>query len=225
MTLKTAFTVALLLLFNFFRTQKPEFRAPDYASIRKNIEDKKSEFYYPDLLKKLKQNDTLITQEQYRHLYYGYTFQPDYEPYKIDDNLEEMTKFYRGEISDKDLPKGIKLFRQTLEKNPLDLRAMNYLAYMYHLTKDEVTAKKISRNFHGLLEAFLSSGDGMTCGTGFHVISISHEYVLMNMFEMEAQSQSYDGMCDYQEFEKGKYKIAGLYFNVSKLYGKMSFKR
>jgi cytochrome c-type biogenesis protein CcmH/NrfG len=53
-----------------------------------------------------------------------------------------MTKFYRGEISDKDLPKGIKLFRQTLEKNPLDLRAMNYLAYMYHLTKDEVTAKR-----------------------------------------------------------------------------------
>jgi hypothetical protein len=61
MTLKTAFTVVLLLLFNFFRTQKPEFRAPDYASIQKNIEDKKSEFYYPDLLKKLKQNDTLIT--------------------------------------------------------------------------------------------------------------------------------------------------------------------
>jgi hypothetical protein len=42
MTLKTAFTVVLLLMFNFFRTQKPEFRAPDYASIQKNIEDKKS---------------------------------------------------------------------------------------------------------------------------------------------------------------------------------------
>lgn len=224
MTLKTAFAVLVLLLFNFSKAQKIEFKAPDYSSIQRNIEDKKSEFYYPKLLKKLKENDTLITREQYRHLYYGYTFQPDYEPYKIDDNFEEMTKFYRGDVSEKDLPKGIKLFREALEKNPLDLRAMNYLAYMYHLNKDEATAKKLSRNFHGLLEAFLSSGDGLKCETAFHVISVSHEYVLMNMFQMESKSQSYDGKCDYQEFEKDKYKIAGLYFDVSKLYGKMSFR-
>lgn len=224
MTLKTAFAVLILLLFNFSKAQKIEFRAPDYSSIQRNIEDKKSEFYYPDLLKKLKENDTLITKDQYRHLYYGYTFQPDYEPYKIDDNFEEMTKFYRGDVSEKDLPKGIKLFRKALEKNPLDLRAINYLAYMYHMNKDEATAKKLSINFHGLLEAFLSSGDGLKCETAFHVISVSHEYVLMNMFQMESKSQSYDGKCDYQEFEKDKYKIAGLYFDVSKLYGKMSFK-
>jgi hypothetical protein len=38
---------------------------------------------------------------------------------------------------------------------------MNYIAYMYHLAQDENTAKKISNNFHGLLGAILTSGDGM----------------------------------------------------------------
>lgn len=222
MTMRTFFAVIMLGLFNILQAQKPEFKAPDYDAIQKNIEDKNSEFYYPNLLKKLKASDTLITGDQYRHLYFGQTFQKNYSPYKTGKNFEEMSKFYRGEdITDKDLPRGLKLFREALEENPLDLRAMNYLAYLYHLTKDEAMAKKTSINFHGLLGAILSSGDGLKCETGFHVISVSHEYVLMNMFELESQAQSYDGKCDYQKFEKDKYKIPGLYFNVSKLYGRM----
>ncbi|RTZ50475.1 DUF4919 domain-containing protein [Chryseobacterium arthrosphaerae] len=36
----------------------------------------------------------------------------------------------------------IKLFREALEENPFDLRAMNYLVYMYRLVKDENMAQK-----------------------------------------------------------------------------------
>lgn len=42
MTLKTAFTVFLLSLFNFFQAQKSEFKTPDRASIRQNLQDEKS---------------------------------------------------------------------------------------------------------------------------------------------------------------------------------------
>jgi hypothetical protein len=81
--------------------------------IQKNIENKNSEFYYPELLKRLKQNDTLLTGEQYRHLYFGYTFQKNYKPYKTYKKAEEMAKYYRGEgITRKDIPAGIKLFRK-----------------------------------------------------------------------------------------------------------------
>ncbi len=222
MTTKAFFSLFFLILLAALHAQKPEFKAPDYSSIQKNIEDKSSEFYYPDLLKRLKQNDTLLTGNQYRHLYFGYTFQKNYKPYKSSKKAEEMTKFYRGEgISEKDMPAGIKLFREALEENPMDLRAMNYLAYMYHLTNDDDTAKKIAANFHGLIGAILSSGDGMKCETGFHVISVTDEYVLLNTFQMETQSQGLTGKCDYIAFEKDKYKIPGLYFDISKFYGKI----
>ncbi|WP_449400815.1 DUF4919 domain-containing protein [Chryseobacterium wanjuense] len=115
--MKTFFAVIMLGLFNILQAQKPEFKAPDYEVIQKNIEDKNSEFYYPNLLKKLKANDTLISGDQYRHLYFGQTFQKNYAPYKIGKNFEEMSKFYRGEdITDKDIPRGLKLFRKHWKK-------------------------------------------------------------------------------------------------------------
>ena len=108
---KAFFSLFFLLLLTFLHGQKMEFKAPDYVEIQKNIEDKNSEFYYPKLLKRLKQNDTLLTSNQYRHLYFGYTFQKEYQPYKTGKKSEEVAKYYRGEgISQKDLSKGIQLF-------------------------------------------------------------------------------------------------------------------
>ncbi len=222
MMIRAFFTSFCLVLICLVKAQTPEFKAPDYALIQKNIEDKNSEFYYPALLKRLKQNDTLLTDSQYRHLYFGYTFRKEYKPYKISKKMEEMGKYYRAEdISEKDMIKGIRLFHEALEENPLNLRAMNYLAYMYHLTHDDSTAKKISRNVHGLLGAILSSGDGLKCETGFHVICVSDEYVVLNIFQMELKSQAYTGECDYMEFEKDQYKVPGLYFNINRFQGKM----
>ncbi|MFP3834009.1 DUF4919 domain-containing protein [Chryseobacterium sp. SIMBA_028] len=222
MNIKAFFSLFFLFLLSFFHAQKVEFKAPDYLLIQKNIEDKNSEYYYPKLLKQLQQNDPLLTSNQYRHLYFGYTFQKEYQPYKMGKKTEEVAKYYRGEgISQKDLSKGIQLFLDVLEENPLDLRAMNYLAYLYHLNNDDATAEKIAGNFHGLLNAILTSGDGMKCETGFHVISVTDEYVLLNRFQMETQAQSHTGKCDYQEFEKGKYKIPGFYFDISRFYGRI----
>jgi len=221
MNSKAFFIFFLINLSLILQAQKQEFQAPNYALIKKNVEDKTSEFYYPRLLKRLKVNDTVLTNDQYRHLYYGFTFQKNYKPYKISKKSDELKKFYLGEgITEKDFPQGIKIFEEELEENPFNLRAMNYLAYLHHLNKDEATAKKMSRNFHGLLDAILSSGDGLKCETGFHVIAVPDEYVLLNMFQMETQSQSYSGKCDYLEFEKDKYKVPGLYFDVSIFYGK-----
>jgi len=206
MNIKAFLSLFFLTLLTFLHAQKMEFKAPDYSLIQKNIEDKNSELYYPKLLKRLKQNDTLLTSSQYRHLYFGYTFQKDYQPYKTGKKAEEVAKYYRGDA---------------LDENPLDLRAMNYLAYLYHLNNDDATAEKIAGNFHGLLNAILTSGDGLKCETGFHVISVTDEYVLLNRFQMETKAQSHNGKCDYQEFEKGKYKIPGFYFNISRFYGKI----
>jgi hypothetical protein len=209
----------IFLLFSAFSfSQELNFEAPNYKKIQKNIEDKNSEFYYPNLLKKLKENDSLITPEQYRHLYYGYTFQKEYNPYKTSENEKLLSKYFQAaDLKKSDYAEIIKISKAALEEFPMNLRVMNFLGYVYHLDGNEDMAKKTSINFHGLFEAFLKSGDGLDCKTAFHVISVSHEYVLLNMFQLENVSQSLQGKCDYMDFEKGKYKINGLYFDISKL--------
>jgi len=212
------FLFIFLLFSAFYFSQKMDFEAPNYKKIQKNIEDKNSDFYYPNLLKKLKGNDSLITPEQYRHLYYGYTFQKEYNPYKISENEKLLSKYFQQtDLTKSDYAEIIKISKAALEEFPINLRVMNFLGYIYHLDGNEDMAKKTSINFYGLFEAFLKSGDGLDCKTAFHVISVSHEYVLMNMFQLENISQSLQGKCDYMDFEKGKYKINGLYFDISKL--------
>ncbi|MEN2436856.1 DUF4919 domain-containing protein [Weeksellaceae bacterium A-14] len=214
---KKLFTIYFCFFIIFSFGQKIDFKAPNYNEIKNNIENKNSEYYYPNLLSKLKQNDTLLTKDQYKHLYFGYIFQKDYNPYKIGKNDDKLAKYYKGEFEETEIPDVITTLKQALEEFPLDLRAMNFLAYMYHESKNEEMARMVSINFHGLFESILSSGNGNKCGTAFHVISVSHEYVFLNMFELENQTQSFDGKCDFLQFEKDKYKVPGIYFNVEKL--------
>ena len=94
---------------------------------------------------------------------------------------------------------------------------LNYLGFIYHLKGDEKSAKNISTRFSKIIDAIISTGDGQKCETGFHVISVSHEYALLNIFQLEHKSQSLVGNCDYFSFEKDKYKLEGIYFRIDKI--------
>ncbi|MGO4708203.1 DUF4919 domain-containing protein [Chryseobacterium sp. 2TAF14] len=216
--LKYILLVSLFLISNFIFSQKKEYEAPDYKLIQKNIENKDSEFYYSKLMDKLKANDTLITNEQYRHLYFGYTFQKDYHPYKISENDKKLLPYFQSkDLKKSDYAEIIKISNASLKEFPLNMRVMNFLGYIYHLDGNEAMAKKVSHNFYGLFGAIFSSGDGRDCKTGFHVIAVSHEYVVMNMLQLEIDSQSLVGDCDYISLAKDKYKLPGVYFNITKL--------
>lgn len=95
------------------------------------------------------------------------------------------------------------------------------LAYVYHLNKEEAMSQKTSYIMNNIIDTIISTGDGLTCESAFHVITTSDEYILLSVFEVESQGQSLIGSCDYLQFEKGKFKIDGLYFNVSKLFESM----
>lgn len=216
--LKPFIFFSLIFISNFSFSQQKEYEVPNYKAIQKNIENKDSEFYYPKLMDKLKANDTLITNDQYRHLYFGYTFQKEYHPYKISENDKKLIPYFQSnDLKKSDYAEIIKISNASLKEFPLNLRVMNFLSYIYHLDGNEAMAKKISHNFYGLFGAIFSSGDGRDCKTGFHVIAVSHEYVVMNILQLETASQSLSGDCDYLSLEKDKYKLPGVYFNITKL--------
>lgn len=216
---KTIFILTILTIVcsNAF-SQERSYTIPDYNLIKKNIEDKSSNYYYPKLLERMTSNDSLLSNEDYRHLYFGYVFDPRYSAYFTSPDEEKLRKYYQSDkIDEKDYDKIIKLAEHSISLFPFDLRQMNFLAYIYHLKGDEASAKNVSNRFHKIIEAIVSSGNGEKCESGFHVISVSHEYVLMNLFGLQNKSQSLVGNCDYMAFEKGKYKIDGMYFSIEKI--------
>lgn len=221
MNIKKYFIAIALFISGFIYAQQEEHKKPDYDIIKKNIENKDSDFYYDKLLKRLQENDTLLTHDEYLHLYYGATLQKDYQPYGYSPYDKELRTYYNKEnLDQKDYQPFIELANKSLKEYPLDLRLIHFLSYVHYLNGDEIMDKKVSANFQGLMRAILSTGDGLTCETGIHVLWVNHEYIILNLFDLESRGQSLVGNCDYLRFEKDKYKIPGMYFNVSKLFEK-----
>jgi len=201
-------------------SQELQFKAPNYDSIESQIADSNSIFYYPKLLQRYNDRDTSLDLDEYRYLYFGYTFQPQYEPYWRSPYEEQLVEYYRKpQIKEKEYDEIIRLASLSLKDFPFDLRQMNFLAYVYQLKGDMKTANRLRYIFGGIIDAILSSGDGMKCETGMHVISTSHEYVILNLFQFEFTSQSLTkDFCDYMQVEKDKRNIEGLYFNITRLW-------
>ncbi|PIF30591.1 uncharacterized protein DUF4919 [Flavobacterium sp. 9] len=209
-------TVLLLTITSF--SQEANFKVPDYKAIEKEIKDQKSPYYYPKLMERFVSNDTLLTTDDYQHLYLGYVFQPKYDAFWKSPDEKKLSEFYAKEkLEVNDYDEIIKLANHSLIDFPFDLRQLNFLTYVYHLKGDEKASDMASLKFHNILNAIFSSGDGKQCETGFHVILVEHEYVMLNVFEVESKSQSLVGNCDYLSFEKGVYKVDGIYFNIEKM--------
>lgn len=198
--------------------QEASFKIPDYNAIEKAIKDKSSSFYYPKLMERFVSNDTLLTNEDYQHLYLGYVFQPKYNAFWKSPDEKKLREFYsKQELETKDYDEIIKLANHSLSDFPFDLKQLNFLSYVQHLKGNEEAAKMASLKFHRILNAIFSTGDGKQCETGFHVILVEHEYLILNVFEIESKSQALVGNCDYLSFEKGRYKVDGIYFNIQKM--------
>jgi len=76
------FILLLIFCFGFqLNAQDLGFKIPDYKAIEKEINDKNSKFFYPKLMERLVKNDTLLTHDEYSHLYLGYFFQPKYNAF------------------------------------------------------------------------------------------------------------------------------------------------
>lgn len=211
--------IALLLLAAVsVATAQTEGVRPDYKKIEKEIKEKKSDNYFPKLMARFVSRDTTMTEDNYRNLYFGYTFQKDYNPYSRNDKEDELRKYADLESLDKnDLKKAIALMDDIYKKDPFNLNVMNMQAYAYQVDGNVEMSKKVAATLSRVIDAILNTGNGETCETAFHVQSIPHEYLILSLFGLESVSQALVGHCDYLQFEKDKYKIAGLYFDISKM--------
>jgi len=198
-------------------SQKNDFIKPNYKAIEKEIKNKKSEFYYPELFDKFNESDSTITLDQRRHLYYGYTFQKEYSPYSRSDKSDSLRDIMKkGRHTEEDLKKISSFCDEALKENPFDLRAFNYKLYACQELRQEPEFIANLTKMKIIIDALLSSGDGLSKETAFYVISTSHEYDLLNIIGLNfGGKQSLIGHCDYLEVAENSHGIKGMYFDVS----------
>lgn len=192
---------------------------PDMDQIRRDVSDPSSPYYYPKLMERYERNETIMNLEDYRHLYLGYMFQEDYNPYRHSEytkRIEPLT--YKEKHTRAELDTIIEYAGKALADTPFDLTQMNFLIYALR-EKEKVNLARIWQyRLNHLLEAIISTGTGLDEENAWYVINPRHEYALINFRNDVAEQQKFiEPYYDYIQVKTSAGKPAGYYFNIRNL--------
>lgn len=193
-----------------------EQQAPNYQLIRSQIQNSKGPNYYPTLMRRYLANDTTLSMEQYRALYYGFSLQEDFVPYQtLNKKLMEVRKsLNKSNGSPKYCPEAIKVSQAVLDDNPFDLMAISTIAFAYLQMRDTVSYQLWNDKQNSLLDAITSSGDGETKESAIHVINIEHEYEVLNRLGLQIEKDSLcNNQIEYIRVKENAEDIPGIFFN------------
>jgi len=216
----------LFILLTFFfasvaYSQSPRFQPepPDYDLIEKEIKDENSKFFYPVLMERYKNSDTTLTIEEYKYLYYGYIFQPKYNPYWHCENIDKLLEYdKKEELTDADKNVIIKLAMECIEEFPFDIMQMNVIRNIYYLNGDEKNAYIWSMKPQNIIHTILSTGSGLNKEEAWHVIITGHESEIIGSLGFEAAGQALEPPhFDVISLEKNDTDIKAFYFNIQKI--------
>lgn len=172
---------------------------PDMEAIREAVQDTNSPYYYPRLIGRYLGRDTTLTTDDYLHLYLGYSFQDDYDPYRVSSYETSLDTLYRRcDYNEEECQALIRYAEQVLADNPFDMRRMTLLAYVHNLLGHQSEVVFWQTRIHHLLDAILSTGDGRTPQTAWYIIEPVHAYDLLNTLGVVAESYEFRPPCyDY----------------------------
>ena len=122
--------MALMLGLSCLAQGKIKTRKVDFKHIKEVIENPNNIYYYPKLMRQFQSDDTTMTLEAYRNLYYGYTFQEDYNPFResVYSNVVEQL-YYKQPHSRAECDSIEKYARMSLDDNIFDMNQMKYFIF------------------------------------------------------------------------------------------------
>ncbi len=213
--------IFLIISLNFFLSgfgQIDEPNPPNYNLIEREIKNPDSEFYYEKLLQRYRDHDTTLTQEEYRHLYYGYVFSDSYEPYWQCAYIDTLSTLYSGkDLTQRDCDILLKYASMCYDEFPFDLKQIKMIAYTYHLNGQEDEANLWSNKARSIIGAILSTGNGDK-NNAWHVIAKSHEYEVIRSFGLSPTEQSLvEGRYDMIKLSQNQNGVTQYYFDVGRL--------
>lgn len=106
-------------------------QAPDNDAILRETIDKGSPYYYPAIYMRYMSGDTTLTLEDYRHLYYGYAWQPGYKPFETPAAKDRILNILaKDSLVEADYLKIVEYGREVMRSEPYDPSTLNFLVYL-----------------------------------------------------------------------------------------------
>ena len=166
---------------------------PDLDAIRAEVLNPRSQYYYPKLMERYEKNETIMNLNDYRHLYYGYLFQEDFNPYRHSEaSTKNESLYYKQGHTRAELDSIITYAHEALADNPFNLAQMNFLIYALRARGKVNLASIWQYRLNHLLQAIVSSGTGADKENAWFVIDPRHEYNIINFQNAVARHQEYE---------------------------------
>ncbi|MDL2312174.1 DUF4919 domain-containing protein [Bacteroidales bacterium OttesenSCG-928-B11] len=193
------------------------FVEPDYKQIQRDIKNKQSNFYYAKLWERYRQGDTTMTLGEKRHLYYGYVFHKNYAPYGSAHNSKQVNAILDKENpTQKEWKQLVSLLDASLAVEPFNFRYLYYQSIAYKYLDNMLESQKNMQKIESIIDALLSTGDGLTKETAIHVIAVSSEYDYLFMNNLSMKSQALvNGGFDVLYLQPNEDGLEEMWFDVS----------
>jgi len=188
--------------------------------LKKEIRKKKSPFYYPELFERYIKLDTSLTTEEFRYLYYGFTFQQGYSPYGTPELQDSLVSYLsRQELLRAEYEVAARIGGELLQESPFRLRETFITAVSYEMAGNLRMSGVYFDFYEKQVDAIMSTGDGLSTNTAFVVIYIQDEYEIIEVLGFKFGENQYllSGNYDMLELQENPYGIDALYFNVDRL--------
>jgi len=194
---------------------------PDLEEIRRATLDHTSPYYYPRLMKEFQRNDTLMKIDKLRHIYLGYMFQEDYNPYRSSERTitYDATLNRSKNLTRQECDSVIAYAEQALSDNPFNLGEMVMLINALRGKGKTNLANIWQYKLNYILMSIVSTGTGLDEENAWYVIEPQHEYVLLNMMDYSVSDHVfYDPSYEYITVRNADGKDSGgFYFNIGPL--------
>jgi hypothetical protein len=164
-------------------------------------------------LKRYQANDPTLTLDEYKHLYYGWTTQAGYNPYRPNDQsdaLNEMLLYER-------FPEIITTGKKLLATDPFNLDVMYLMHMAYGELNNQAESKKWLTKFEGLMAAIKASGNGRSKETAVVLNAPRDEYMFLTVvgLRQKGRPQLVENKYDLVALHTpNKLNLTALYFNI-----------
>lgn len=220
--IKKSFPFLMLILFTsgMLFAQNVEINPVKFKKIRKEIKKKKSPYYYPLLFQRYLALDTSLTAEEFRYLYYGFTFQPEYQPYGTPLLRDSLISYLnREDLIQAEYRIAGSIAGDLLRESPFRLRETFIAAVVWEMAGNETVSQAYFMFYEKQVDAIMSTGDGLSENTAFVVIYIPDEYEILEVlgFRFSGTQSLLINNIDMLGISENPYGFTELYFDVSRL--------
>lgn len=183
----------------------------DFDSIKVQVGNKASKYYYPSLLERFFSPDSVFSEEDYKCLYYGAAFS-DYYMQDLYDKEDKILDFFNTARYDTVIVLGDSLIKKT----PTNLQLISKMRFAWEQKHNPGQAGFWGKRYDGLVKAITKSGSGKLQNNPYVIMYLDDEYDVLNALGFIYQEQMLIGECDKIVVAPNEKNIDELWFNVSK---------